>query len=351
MQKRNEIMNRKERRRQEKAAKAKGGFQPGPAKPSQVSNALFAYATGQSGSPMDMTQAAAPLPVDYDPVQEGLQKAAELLAQNDHASLNAHCQSLLDAHPEHPDVHYVTGLTAFVMNDLRRAEEHLQKAIDGGTEYAEASLYLGDVRVQEKRYVEGEELIRRALAREPDNDEFKMRLVLALQNQFKMSEAIEIYESLGPAMKENPDVQYNMGHAYYQADRIDEADRCYRRCVEMDPIHRMGLIGLGTTNLAAGRNDEAKAAFEKSLAQDPTDAEALLGLAKALRALLDYAAAADTYRAAINAAVNNADAYWEMGSVLAELGRTEEARTAYQQCLQFDPNNVTAKRLMAELDG
>ncbi len=343
-------MNRKERRRQEKAAKAAGGFQPGPAKPSQVSNALFAYATGQSGSPMDMTLGAAPLPVDYDPVQDGLQKAAEFLSRGDHAGLNAHCRQLLDSHPDHPDVHYLTGLTAFVMNDLRRAEEHLQKAIDGGTEYAEAALYLGDVRVQEKRYAEGEELIRSALAREPNNDEFKMRLVLALQDQFKMSEASEIYESLSPAMMDNPDVQHNMGHAYFQADRIDEAERCYKRCVEMQPDHKMGLIGLGTTSLAAGRNDEAKKCFERSLAQDPTDAEALLGLAKSLRALEDYVAAADSYRAAINASVQKAEAYWEMGSALAELGRTDEARTAYQQCLQFYPNNVTAKRLLEELD-
>lgn len=343
-------MNRKERRRQEKAAKAAGGFQPGPAEPSQVSNALFACATGQSGSPVDLTQSASPLLMDYEPIQDGLQKAAEFLSRGDHAGLNAHCRQLLDAHPDHPDVHYFTGLTAFVMNDLRRAEEHLQQAIDGGTEYAEAALYLVDILVQEKRYAEGEELIPSALAREPANDEFKMRLVLALQNQNKMSEAIEIYESLSPAMMNNADVQHNMRHAYFQADRIDEAGRCYKRCVEMQPSHRMGLIGLGTSSLAAGRNDDAKQYFEDSLAQDSTNTEALLGLAKAFRALEDYATAVDTYQSAINASVGKAEAYWEMGSALARLERADEARTAHQQCLQFDPNNVSAKRLLEELD-
>ncbi len=65
----------------------------------------------------------------------------------------------------------------------------------------------------------------------------------------------------------------------------------------------------------------------------------------------DYAAAVDTYQSAINASVGKAEAYWEMGSALARLERADEARTAYQQCLQFDPNNVTAKRLLEELDG
>jgi tetratricopeptide (TPR) repeat protein len=99
----------------------------------------------------------------------------------------------------------------------------------------------------------------------------------------------------------------------------------------------------------AGHDEEEGAGRHAPLSLDPRIASARRRLGKTLRELRDFAL--DPRRFTLG--LDNAGIYEEQGRALAELGRFEEAATAYSQALRVDPHNTAAHeglgRALAEL--
>ncbi len=72
-----------------------------------------------------------------------------------------------------------------------------------------------------------------------------------------------------------------MGRAHLQQSAIDEAERCWRRAVELSPDHLHAWLSLGQIELRRDRADEAVRLFTRAAAIEPGSSEAAYGLALA----------------------------------------------------------------------
>jgi tetratricopeptide (TPR) repeat protein len=134
-------------------------------------------------------------------------------------------------------------------------------------------------------------------------------------SQGAFAQAAGHYEQLLELQPRNPEALAQLGVALFNLGRYEEAERCYRESLEINPMSAATLCNLasvlqgdppeaenylrralklnpkyadarsklGLSLAFAGRLREAKAAFQKALKIDPRHAEALLGLGQIAR--------------------------------------------------------------------
>lgn len=152
----------------------------------------------------------------------------------------------------------------------------------------------------------------------------------------------------------NPRAHYNLGRAFREAGRRDEAAAEFRRTLELQPNHAFAHFQLGALALEAGRPAEAIPSFEAALAADPGYVDARVNLGQSLldtgrtdeaiaqlqRALADEPGAADIRAGLIKALYDRANGF-------ARQQRFGEALAGYDDVLRLDPAHVPARNNLA----
>jgi len=74
----------------------------------------------------------------------------------------------------------------------------------------------------------------------------------------------------------NVNATIQLGNAYFDAERWDDAIKWYERALELDPKNADASTDLGVSYYYSNRADQALSQFEKSLAMDPKHTKTLL---------------------------------------------------------------------------
>ena len=125
---------------------------------------------------------------------------------------------------------------------------------------------------------------------------------------------------------------------HYQAGRLTEAERLYRRILAADPRHADSLHMLGGIAYQLGHFDFAADLMTKAIQVDarPPSYHSNLGLALKKLGRLDEAAAG--FRRAIALSPAYPDAHANLGNLRKDQGRLDEAVACYGRALDLDPN-------------
>ncbi|APW62557.1 tetratricopeptide repeat protein [Paludisphaera borealis] len=113
----------------------------------------------------------------------------------------------------------------------------------------------------------------------------------------------------------SPEGHQRLGRVFEQQNRVDEAEACYSRALQLDPDYVGALIGMGRVEVLRGNPQSALKRFETAIEIEPHEATAHLAL----------------------------------GAVFESLGRTGEAQAAYFRSLENDPLLGEASRRIAAL--
>ena len=213
--------------------------------------------------------------------------------------------------------------------------------------------------------------LRAAVAADPENEEARRRLAIALHSAQQLDEAVEQFEWLA---RRSPSVRslLDLAIAYRSVSRLEDSAATYARLLELSPNNPVALHNLGSLAFKQGdtekaialfrkaiaakpdyllahvhladmlrhleRNEEAYREYEKALELDPTNDTELEAFDSALyhMATLDlangaYERAGQLLTELIRANPEHPSAYYVLGQVLLRLGRPEEAQKAFEQ--------------------
>ena len=141
------------------------------------------------------------------------------------------------------------------------------------------------------------------------------------------------------------------GLAHYQAGRWAQADTSFSASLSLLPGRVSTLTNLGATRLKLGRAEEALGLLDEALAREPNDLEALGHRASALAAL-DRLEAASACLERLLALDASSGAAWSLqGSLLKDLGRSQEAVAALEQAVARGADVDLNRYLLAGLRG
>jgi len=251
--------------------------------------------------------------------------------------------------------------------DHQGAERAFRRGLEIAPDNVELRNSLGWTLFQDGRTAEAVAEYRRALAGKPDHAKSHNNLALALvelgeleeaASHFKASLAIEpkaeIYSDLGFIMAQLGNSQealanyekaldldphcasahFNLAVTFVRAGAFAEAETHYRQALPGRPTAET-YNGLGYVLAQQGREDEAVAAFGKAIEVDPKFTPAYNNLAGTLEEQGKLADAAEYYRRSL-AERPSAAVYKALGTVLRQLGRTDEATEQFSKAQALD---------------
>jgi tetratricopeptide (TPR) repeat protein len=80
------------------------------------------------------------------------------------------------------------------------------------------------------------------------------------------------------ASPDDPETLYQLGLGFYQAKRLEEAEKIFRRMVILDPENAKGFATLGVFAWNRGSFDDAFNLFSRALEIDSSDPDTLVNL-------------------------------------------------------------------------
>ena len=217
--------------------------------------------------------------------------------------------------PNYAAAYYNMGTVYLNKHMLPDAKQSLEKAVALDPHDADALTNLGSVLGQQKdydgayRYFEealrvrpnhvialqnivmldrmnghpdkAQQALRAAIAADPADPEFHFALgmLLAGANEFEQAGTeLERATQLGP---NDPITLNNLGVVYLRLNRIDDALRCFDRCIRMTADYDRPVLNLASIYQQKGQTEKARQVLQEFLSRHPENEE----LAAALRSL------------------------------------------------------------------
>ncbi len=261
-------MNRKERRRQEKAARKGGGTaKPGTAAASRpnVASALMGYASGGSAAPL----------------ATGTQDPENIIR---------------------------FAVSMFQSGRLKEAERAFRDVLNLEPNNAPALQLLGVTLHQMGSSDKGIGLIQRALSIDPNYAEAHNNLGLIFVERGMMDEARDSFETAVESDPDYADGHLNLSNLLIADGQLDEAREALERAVDLQPDNIRALSNLSALELQTGRETAALAVIEKALDAAPDNVLLHNNRGSIQLMLGDTAAARDSLQRALELDPNNKEA-------------------------------------------
>jgi len=147
------------------------------------------------------------------------------------------------------------------------------------------------------------------------------------------SSVLELYPGV-------PHAHTNLGNAYSEKGRLDEAIGQYKMAIALNPNHSAAHNNLGTAYVKKGRMDEAIAEYKKAIALDPADTRLYnhLGVAYTSKGMLDAAIA--EYKKVVDLNPSNALGHNNLGIAYVKKGMLDAAIAEYKKAIVFNPSGA-----------
>ena len=219
---------------------------------------------------------------------------------------------------------------------LAEAERVYKSILEVDPGHSDALHLLGVIALRAGKYDIAEDLIDRAICRNPNSPAYHNNLGIALKNQQKIAAAIASYQK---ALQLHPDyakAYVGLGDAYRTEGNTGQAVSCYRKSLDLEPAHEP-YNNLGVLFAEQGDVNEAIHCYRRALELRPECPEAYSNLGDALQLQTRLTDAICCYQTALELDPASAEAYNNMGNALKDQGKIGEAISCYQQALMLRP--------------
>lgn len=157
--------------------------------------------------------------------------------------------------------------------------------------------------------------------------------------------AIQSHDTAAPESKAVSEASRTVeANALLQAARLQSqyqdpkgATRTYRRVLELDPDNKIAWYNLGVIAQQDGRTTDARAAYDKALKIDPKYPSALFNKAVLLKPS-EPDQAIGLLKRVVDADPKAATAHLQLGQLLVDKDRDEEAEEAFRRAVAADPS-------------
>lgn len=172
-----------------------------------------------------------------------------------------------EADPTEPEYPNNAGVCYLQTQRFSKARDKFR----GATSLKELPLYRfneGLAALQLGEYNPAVQLFRRAVHLDPNYGDAWKHLGIAAFAAGGYSKAANAWETASELM-EDPEVETNLGTAYLQLERPDEALARFEKAVSIDARYYLAHFNIGVLRQSQGQNERAEAAYQRAAALEP----------------------------------------------------------------------------------
>lgn len=154
------------------------------------------------------------------------------------------------------------------------------------------------------------------------------------------------------AVRLNPtdvDAHLNLGFAYQQEERYEEALEQYEFVLGESPRDTAALYNTGVVLLAQGNDRAAETTWWDVLEVEPQHVLAAKSLGDLYAERREYRSLVEAVRPVVEANPSSADLQYLMGTAYENLGRKDWARARYELALKYYPDMQEAREALERL--
>jgi tetratricopeptide (TPR) repeat protein len=215
----------------------------------------------------------------------------------------------------------------------------------------------GILYIQQDNYKKAAETLAIAVEEEPDNAlaHYYYAISLGKTDKCELSgEAFDKAAKLDTALLDSINANryriwaehYNRGVQNYQMRLFDEATDKFHCALGIDSGQVNTYINLGLTYSKDDKLEEAEKIFKKGLKVSPESSDLLLSLGDVYLLSGRNEEALPIYKKLSNIRKEDSEVYMRLGAIYDELGKTEKAIEAYEKTLELDPENEKVYMLL-----
>jgi tetratricopeptide (TPR) repeat protein len=165
-------------------------------------------------------------------------------------------------------------------------------------------------------------------------------LGVAYADQKRTDEAVSEYKTAIALDPNYADAHNNLGNSLEDLGKHEEAMQEYKTVLMLNPRYARAYYNVGMFYYARGEFSKALEAFEEAIRVEPNLAEARNNLGTIYKENGKYDEAIEQYKKAISLKPDYADAHINLGVAYKKLGRFNEALIEYQTALALNPNQA-----------
>jgi tetratricopeptide (TPR) repeat protein len=240
---------------------------------------------------------------------------------------------------------------AYATRDYASAVEPCRKAVADKPDSAEAQHFLGSALLQQDNVAEAEPIIKKALELDATLTGVNFDMAMLYVKKGRLMQAIPHMEKELEANPQSETILTNMAKLYADTQQIDKAVPAYEQLISLAPdkLENYGL--LADAYKQSGATDKEMEVYKRMGEQDPSG-RAFYNLGNIMFNKNEMDKAAEAYRKAIEQAPEHADAHFQLGMSLVNLGKFKEAVSELDTFVKLKPKDsraTEAKSMAAEL--
>jgi tetratricopeptide (TPR) repeat protein len=167
-------------------------------------------------------------------------------------------------------------------------------------------------------------------------------------NQEMLKKAIEQYQKITELQPEDTDSLLTLGRLQKVAQNSVEAEKAYKKILDIDPANEDALTGLAIVYADLGDSKRAAELLERVTTKTPS-VRTLMALAAQYEQLRDYALAAETLKKTLELAPGNTDAMKALAQNLLLAENVDEALKVYTELAAADKKDATAQLRLSQI--
>jgi tetratricopeptide (TPR) repeat protein/SAM-dependent methyltransferase len=160
----------------------------------------------------------------------------------------------------------------------------------------------------------------------------------ALEEQGRIVEAMERYDSAVQADPQCARAHLNRGNVLLAGAQFDEARSAYQLAIACDPNYAAAHFNLGNLNCRAGEFERALSNYQMAIGIRSDFADAFVAMANALDSLNRTAEAVESYERALAINPYYAEVHFNLGVLAMTHGRLDEAAASLRRAVEIKPD-------------
>lgn len=165
-------------------------------------------------------------------------------------------------------------------------------------------------------FSEAEQIFRRIINIDPNNDAVYNSLGIALASQRNFAEAATNFRTAIRLNSSNTQAHNNLGNVLNEQGNLPEAIASYRAAIQIDPNYATAYYNMGIVLKKQGNLPEAIVSYRNAIRLNP----------------------------------NYANAYYNLGNILASQGNFAEAVTNFRSAIRLNPNDAETQDSLREAE-
>ena len=233
--------------------------------------------------------------------------------------------------------------------DIQGALESIQTALkfEPGNEFN--WLLLGELRHKQQHFAEAAQAYRTVLRLKPNQPEATINLASALVAMGETSVARQVLTAAPPGLPSDANIWLQVGFAEEKQGHFVEAERAYRKALEINPALADAWNSLGNYLIRTSRNTEAEEALRQAVKHKPNFAPSWVTLGDVVMQRGDKVGAKEAFEIATKVDPTNAGGWFGLGVVRSQLGDFAGAVAPLEQTVRLDPSKSAGWAYLGEI--